>query len=92
MNTSRDFQDFLSHLTENARLSLQHADAIARSFGSAYVGTEHILLGVLSQKGSLGAKLLDASGVNLKKARTALKVEPREGEDVVTGKGLSEAA
>lgn len=92
MNTSRDFQDFLSHLTENARLSLQHADAIARSFGSAYVGTEHILLGVLSQRGSLGAKLLDASGVDLKKARTALKLKPREGDDVVTGKGLSEAA
>lgn len=92
MNTSRDFQDFLSHLTENARLSLQHADAIARSLGSAYVGTEHILLGVLSQRESLGAKLLDASGVNLKRARTALKLEPRDPDTSVTGKGLSEAA
>ena len=37
---SSDFQDFLNHLTNNALHSLKHADAIARSFGSAYVGTE----------------------------------------------------
>lgn len=91
MNTSRDFQDFLNHLTQNARLSLQHADAIARSAGSVYVGTEHILLGVLSQKTSLGAKLLDKSGVTFKRARTALKLAPDTSEPI-TGKGLSEAA
>lgn len=92
MNTSRDFQEFLNHLTENARLSLQHADAIARSTGNAYVGTEHILLGVLSQRTSVGAKLLDASGVTLDRARTALKMAPRVGTEAVVGKGLSEAA
>lgn len=92
MNTSRDFQEFLNHLTENARLSLQHADAIARSFGNAYVGTEHILLGILSQQNSIGAKLLDASGVSLGRARTALKVGSRETTQAVSGKGLSEAA
>ncbi|MCA9309219.1 ATP-dependent Clp protease ATP-binding subunit, partial [Candidatus Saccharibacteria bacterium] len=91
MNASRDFQDFLNHLTQNARLSLQHADAIARSAGSVYVGTEHILLGVLSQKTSLGAKLLDKSGVTFKRARTALKLAPEKSEPI-TGKGLSEAA
>ena len=47
MPNSPDFQEFLNHLTNNALQSLKHADAIARSFGSAYVGTEHLLLGVL---------------------------------------------
>jgi len=40
MPQSPDFQDFLNHLTDNALQSLKHADAIARSFGSAYVGTK----------------------------------------------------
>ena len=92
MNTSRDFQEFLNHLTENARLSLQHADAIARSTGNAYVGTEHILLGILSQQGSVGARLLDTSGVSLGRARTALKLSKRPADDSLVGKGLSEAA
>ena len=37
-----DFAEFVSHLTDNARTSLQHADAIARGYGSAYIGTEHL--------------------------------------------------
>ena len=58
MHASSDFQDYLKRLTENARLSLRNAEGIARTLGSAYVGTEHILLGVLSQESSVGDKLL----------------------------------
>jgi hypothetical protein len=43
MPPSADFQDFLNHLTENALASLKHADGVARSSGSPYVGTEHLL-------------------------------------------------
>ena len=93
MNSAKDFQEFLNRLTENARMSLQHADGIARSFGSAYIGTEHILLGVLSQNGSIGAKLLETSGITLDRARTALKLTPKPLVINLTGsKGLSEAA
>jgi ATP-dependent Clp protease ATP-binding subunit ClpA len=56
---SPDFQEFLNHLTNNALNALKHADAIARSFGSAYIGTEHLLLGVLAQDTSMGAKILE---------------------------------
>lgn len=92
MNTSNDFKEFLDHLTENARLSLQHADAISRSSGNSYVGTEHILLGVLSQKNSIGSKLLDSSGVTLERARKLLKVDAKLSSTPIIGKGLSEAA
>lgn len=93
MNSAKEFQEFLNRLTENARQSLQHADGLARGFGSAYIGTEHILLGVLSQESSIGAKLLETSGVTLDRARTALKLTPKAIVINLTGsKGLSEAA
>jgi ATP-dependent Clp protease ATP-binding subunit ClpC len=87
-----DFTEFLNHLTDNARSSLQHADGIARSLGSAYIGTEHILLGVLSQDSSVGAKLLATVGVTLDRARLALNLTPRALVVSTGAKGLSETA
>ena len=87
-----DFTEFLNHLTDNARLSLQHADSIARSLGSAYIGTEHILLGVLSQDSSVGAKMLATAGVTLDRARLALNLTPRALVVSTGAKGLSETA
>ena len=92
MPNSPDFQEFLNHLTNNALQSLKHADAIARSFGSAYVGTEHLLLGVLAQESSMGAKMLDDAGVTLEKARLALNLTPKALVINMGAKGLSETA
>lgn len=92
MPDSPDFQDFLNHLTDNALKSLQHADAIARSFGSAYVGTEHLLLGVLAQESSMGAKILEGVGVTLDRARLALNLTPKTLVINMGAKGLSETA
>jgi ATP-dependent Clp protease ATP-binding subunit ClpC len=89
---SADFQDFLNHLTSNALESLKHADAIARSFGSAYVGTEHLLLGILAQDGSMGAKILEGAGVTLDRARVALNLTPKTMVMNAGAKGLSETA
>jgi ATP-dependent Clp protease ATP-binding subunit ClpC len=87
-----DFQEFLNHLTNNALQSLKHADAIARSFGSAYIGTEHLLLGVLAQDGSMGGKILSDAGVTLDRARLALNLTPKTLVVNVGAKGLSETA
>lgn len=92
MPDSPDFQDFLNHLTNNALQSLKHADAIARSFGSAYVGTEHLLLGLLAQDGSMGSKILEGAGVTLDRARLALNLTPKTLVINVGAKGLSETA
>lgn len=89
---SADFQDFLNHLTNNALESLKHADAIARSFGSAYVGTEHLLLGILAQETSMGAKILEGAGVTLDRARIALNLTPKTMVVNAGAKGLSETA
>ncbi len=92
MPNSPDFQEFLNHLTNNALNSLKHADAIARSFGSAYIGTEHLLLGVLAQDSSMGAKMLEGAGVTLDRARMALNLTPKTLVINMGAKGLSETA
>lgn len=91
-NMSDDFADFVSHLTDNARTSLQHADAIARGYGSAYIGTEHLLLGVLAQGSSVAAKVLADAGVTLDRAELALNLTPRTLIVSTGAKGLSETA
>ncbi len=89
---SPDFQEFRKHLTNNALLSLKHADAIARSLGSAYVGTEHLLLGILAQESSMGSKLLEHVGVTLDRARLVLNLTPKSFVINMGAKGLSETA
>jgi ATP-dependent Clp protease ATP-binding subunit ClpC len=91
-SSNADFSDFVNHLTDNAVHSLKHADAIARSFGSAYVGTEHLLLGLLAQDSSMGAKLLEGAGVTLERARKALNLTPATLVINIGAKGLSETA
>ncbi len=92
MPQSPDFQEFLNHLTNNALSSLKHADAIARSLGSAYIGTEHLLLGVLAQQNSMGAKILEEAGISLDQARLALNLTPKTLVINMGAKGLSETA
>ncbi len=87
-----DFADFISHLSENARMSVQHADAIARGNGSTYVGTEHLLLGVLAQGQSTGAKYLADAGVTLAGAEQALDITPTHVAVSNGAVGLSETA
>lgn len=88
-----DFADFITRLTDNARVSLQHAGSIAHGYGSAYIGTEHLLLGVLAQGSSVGAKVLADAGVTLLRAESALNMAPRTlTVDTNIAKGLSETA
>ena len=87
-----NFADFIDHLTDNARGSLQHAELTARSLGSSYIGTEHLLLGVLAQETSVGAKLLADAGVTLERAQASLNLTPRALVVSVGAKGLSETA
>ncbi len=87
---------FEDYLTENAQQSLQQANELARAQGSSYIGTEHILLGVLRQDGSIGAKVLKNAGVTFDKARTALNVDMKSlhsmSSQTLTSRGLNETA
>ncbi|MBP6042216.1 ATP-dependent Clp protease ATP-binding subunit [Candidatus Saccharibacteria bacterium] len=87
-----DFSPFANKLTDNARDSLNRADHIARHMGSQYIGTEHLLLGMLQQESSIGAKLLTNTGITIDRAKIALDLTPKTLLKNTVGKGLSETA
>lgn len=87
-----DFTEFISHLTDNARTSLHHANMIAQGYGSSYIGTEHLLLGILAQGSSVGAKILADVGITLDRAQAALNQTPLMVVVSAEAKGLSETA
>lgn len=88
---SPDFQEFLNRLTDNALMSLQHAEQIAKGAGSTYVGTEHILLGVLAQNESVGSQMLRETGISIEKAQAVL-LATKPIAISMGAKGLSETA
>lgn len=92
MPDTPDYQEFLNHLTDNALMSLKQADQFARTQGSAYVGTEHLLLGLLAQENSVASKILDGAGINFQRAQLALNLTPKNLVINLGAKGLSETA
>lgn len=72
-----DLGSHFDRFTDNAKRSLQAADEIAIATSSSYIGTEHILLGVLKQDGSVGAKILRQAGVTFDKTQLVLTEEQR---------------
>lgn len=67
--------------TEEAKKALEFALAEARVLDSLYVGTEHLLLALLRQEGSLARQALNAAGVNLEEARAETQRVWESGED-----------
>jgi ATP-dependent Clp protease ATP-binding subunit ClpC len=59
--------------TKEARQALVVAQEKAKEAKRNYVGTEHVLMGVLSQKQSLGATILSGFGVNLENVDMVIK-------------------
>ncbi|MDD5017089.1 MAG: Clp protease N-terminal domain-containing protein, partial [Eubacteriales bacterium] len=56
--------DFFAKFTEGAKSALKHAERKARELGHNYVGTEHLLLGLICEKEGAAANLLNLSGVS----------------------------
>lgn len=89
-----DFSEMMNQLSENARFALQKADLFSKKYNNGYMGTEHILLGILSQDASTGARILANNGVTLDKAEKTLDQEAAEvnGNPAMAMMSLSEAA
>jgi len=71
-----DFNQF-SRFTKEAKRALIVAQEKARESKLTYVGTEHILIGILSQESSLGASILLNFGVSLENVYLVLKTVGR---------------
>jgi len=55
--------------TSRAKKVLEFAMAEAREFNHSYVGTEHLLLGLLREEKGIAAQVLNSLGVSLEEAR-----------------------
>lgn len=73
-----DFNSITASLSENARFALQKADFYSKQYNQGSVQTEHLLLGILSQDTSTGARLLADEGVVLEDALKTIKTPPAE--------------
>ena len=58
--------------SENAKKTLLFAESVAKKSNSTYIGTEHILLGILAKKNCSGAMVLQHFGVTLENVQLVL--------------------
>jgi ATP-dependent Clp protease ATP-binding subunit ClpC len=72
--------------TERARQVVVLAQDEARALGHNYIGTEHILLGLLREEEGLAARVLESLDVTVEEVRAQVKRLVGEGdEEIVTG-------
>jgi ATP-dependent Clp protease ATP-binding subunit ClpC len=70
--------------TPRARVVLDQAISVAHEFGDGYVGTQHLLLGIMRERQSIGALALAKAGLSEQLLR-------REIVRLVQGEGVAEA-
>jgi ATP-dependent Clp protease ATP-binding subunit ClpC len=79
--------------TERARRVLTAAQEEAQHLNHNYIGTEHILLGLIREEEGVAAKVLISMGVTLSKVRSAVEYIIGRGEKASTGEiGLTPRA
>lgn len=71
--------------TYNARNVISSAKEEATSFNHSYVGTEHILIGLLKAENGVAARTLRNLDVDLDKVRTAIESFVGRGESPIPG-------
>jgi hypothetical protein len=72
----------LERLAAEARMALSVAQEEARALNHNYLGTEHVLLGLLGVERGVAARILSSLGVDLPQVRTAV-------EDRLVGRGAA---
>ena len=85
--------DRFDKFTERARRVLTLAQEEALRFNHNYIGTEHLLLGLVREGEGVAAKVLANLGVELNKVRSAVEFIIGRGDRAVTGEiGLTPRA
>ncbi|MBI2164915.1 MAG: ATP-dependent Clp protease ATP-binding subunit [Chloroflexi bacterium] len=82
--SSRGFEKF----SERARRVLSLAQEEAQRFSHNYIGTEHVLLGLVRESEGVGARVLGNLGVDLAKVRSAVEFIIGKGDRPVSGENI----
>jgi ATP-dependent Clp protease ATP-binding subunit ClpC len=77
--------DRFDKFTERARKVLQLAQEEAQRFNHNYIGTEHILLGLVREGDGVAARVLNNLGIELQKVRSAVEFIIGRGDRMVMG-------
>ena len=92
MNPVND-RDRFDRFTERARKVLSLAQEEAQRFQHNYIGTEHLLLGLVREGEGVAARVLESMGVELYKVRQAVEFIIGRGDRIVLGEiGLTPRA
>jgi hypothetical protein len=74
-----------TRFTPRARQAMARAEQAARDFPHNYVGTEHVLLGVIDEGGNLALKVLEALEIEAADLRIELVASMGTPTEVLTG-------
>ena len=75
--------------TQRAELAIENARDAAGDLGHSFVGTEHLLLGILMEKDGLGARVLERNGLEPQTLRRAIAELDGCGAPAAPGQGLT---
>jgi len=73
-----------NNFSKRVQLIIQHAKEEAIRLGHNYIGSEHLLLGVLREKDSLAIELLETSGVELDELRRVIQEAVQSSTSTIT--------
>src|SRR5690349_17779065 len=76
--------DMFERFTDRARKVMALANQEAQRFNHEYIGTEHILLGLVKEGSGVGANVLKNLEVDLRKVRMEVEKLVKSGPDMVT--------
>src|SRR5262245_15962302 len=85
MTVTGVFAAFEASFDDDGRRVLANAEAEARLLSHNYIGTEHLLLGLLRDYPGPSARLLRGLGVDLEETRAAVEFVVGRGADEVRG-------
>src|SRR5213595_3452475 len=86
-------RDRFDKFTERARKVLSLSKEEAQRFQHNYIGTEHLLLGLVREQGGIAARVLQNLGVELNLVRNAVEFIIGRGDRMVVGEiGLTPRA
>src|SRR6478672_3589538 len=81
----KESRDLFERFTERARQVVVLAQDEARALKHNYIGTEHILLGLLREEEGLAARVLESLDITVEEVRAQVARIVGQGDEVTTG-------